>query len=198
MSVRGSSGQNSMISGGLGRAQLVAPRPAAGRRVDRRPPGRSPPRATRRWPHSSSGRPDHGGVDDPVAGDEHVLDLGRGDVLPAPDDGVVGPTLDEQVAVLVEAAPVAGGEPAVVRRAGCRRRTPRRSARPGRTASPSWPAGTGRPRRRGPRPRCRARAGRPTPGGRGPPGSVERRRPPGDRRVRAGRWSSWSRSARRR
>src|SRR3984957_187575 len=45
--------------------------------------------------------------------DEHVLDLGRGDVLPAPDDRVVGAAADEQVAALVKHRNVFGGEPAV-------------------------------------------------------------------------------------
>jgi hypothetical protein len=40
---------------------------------------------------------------------QHVLDLGRGDVLGAPDDGVVDPARDEQVPLSIEAAMVAGG-----------------------------------------------------------------------------------------
>ena len=44
---------------------------------------------------------------------EHVLDLGRRDVLAAADDGVVAATLHEHVAVGVGGAAVAGGEPAL-------------------------------------------------------------------------------------
>src|SRR6202012_5120867 len=47
-------------------------------------------------------------------GDEHVLDLGRGDVLAAADDRVVGAAGDEQVTVGVEPALVPGVEPALV------------------------------------------------------------------------------------
>ena len=46
--------------------------------------------------------------------EQGVLDLGGCDVLAAPDDGVVGAALAEQVALDVEPAPVAGVQPAVV------------------------------------------------------------------------------------
>ena len=45
---------------------------------------------------------------------EHVLDLRGGDVLSAADDGVVGPTLNEEVSVSVEASDVMSGKPAIV------------------------------------------------------------------------------------
>ncbi len=45
--------------------------------------------------------------------DQHVLDLGRRDVLAPADDGVVRPALDEQVPAGVKAGPVPGGKPAV-------------------------------------------------------------------------------------
>ena len=66
------------------------------------------------WPHSSSGIADDDGVDHELVTDQDVLDLGRGDVLAAADDRVVGPTLDEEVAVVVDPAAVLGGEPALV------------------------------------------------------------------------------------
>jgi len=37
---------------------------------------------------------------------QDILDLGRGDILPAPDDRVVGAALDEQVALVIEPATV--------------------------------------------------------------------------------------------
>ena len=49
---------------------------------------------------------------------QHALDLGTGDVLAAGDDHVLEPVDDEQVAVLVPNADVAGVKPA----AGERRR----------------------------------------------------------------------------
>src|SRR5258705_2389894 len=45
--------------------------------------------------------------------DEHVLDLGGGDVLPAPDDRVVRTAADEQVAALVQHRNVLCGGPSV-------------------------------------------------------------------------------------
>ncbi|MEX5636468.1 hypothetical protein [Parafrankia sp. FMc2] len=45
--------------------------------------------------------------------DEHVLDLGRRDVLAAPNDGVVRAPGDEQVALVVEPGLVTSVEPAV-------------------------------------------------------------------------------------
>ena len=49
-----------------------------------------------------------------VVAHEHVLDLGGGDVLAAADDRVVGPPLDEEVALAVDPTPVTGREPALV------------------------------------------------------------------------------------
>ena len=43
---------------------------------------------------------------------QHVLDLDRGDVLAAGDDDVLGAVLDDDVAVLIEHAEVAGVKPA--------------------------------------------------------------------------------------
>src|SRR6202451_2962026 len=60
------------------------------------------------------GHPDHRDLLDLGMRDEHVLDLGRGDVLAAADDRVVGAAGDEQVAVGVEPALVPGVEPALV------------------------------------------------------------------------------------
>ena len=45
---------------------------------------------------------------------QDLLDLGRVDVLPAGDDHVLEPVLDEEVAVVVDVPDVAGAEPAVV------------------------------------------------------------------------------------
>ena len=61
------------------------------------------------------GHPDHGGVGHGGVHEEHLLDLARREVLPAPDDHVVEPALDEEVALRVEPAPVVGGQPAVGR-----------------------------------------------------------------------------------
>src|SRR5690625_6831914 len=44
---------------------------------------------------------------------EHSLDLGRGDVLPAADDDVLGPVHQEDVVFLIDVADVSGGHPAV-------------------------------------------------------------------------------------
>src|SRR5690625_5000262 len=44
---------------------------------------------------------------------EHSLDLGRGDVLPATDDDVLGPVHQEDVVFLIDVADVSGGHPAV-------------------------------------------------------------------------------------
>src|SRR5258705_8825956 len=45
--------------------------------------------------------------------DEHVLDLGGGDVLPAADDRVVGTAAYEQVAALVKHRNLFGGGPSL-------------------------------------------------------------------------------------
>ncbi|MDT5251101.1 MAG: hypothetical protein QOH07_31 [Mycobacterium sp.] len=44
---------------------------------------------------------------------ENILDFGRGDVLPATDDRVIGSPADEQVTVRVDAGHIAGGKPAL-------------------------------------------------------------------------------------
>src|SRR6266571_1043426 len=59
------------------------------------------------------GHADHRRLGDPGVAEQDVLDLGGGDVLAPPDDGVVGAPLDEQVALGVEPSPVPGGEPAL-------------------------------------------------------------------------------------
>ena len=59
------------------------------------------------------GHADDGGVGDAGMLDEAVLDLDAVDVLAAADDHVLGPVGDEQVAVVVEVADVAGVQPAV-------------------------------------------------------------------------------------
>ena len=59
------------------------------------------------------GEADDRGDRDGVVLEQRVLDLGGADVLAAADDGVVGATLAEHVALDVEPAAVAGVEPAV-------------------------------------------------------------------------------------
>ena len=114
--------------------------------------GRAPTRAARRAstsptstidapmssPHSCDGMRVDGDVGDGRVLAQHVLDLAGRDVLAAAHDDVVEAALDEQEAVVVEEAAVAGGEPA--------RRRPR-----GRRTRP-------RPARRGPRSRPPRRA----------------------------------------
>src|SRR5699024_2050386 len=46
--------------------------------------------------------------------DDDLLDLGRGDVLPASDDRVVGTTLDEDETLVVHVAAILGREPTVL------------------------------------------------------------------------------------
>ncbi len=58
------------------------------------------------------GDADHRAVRDRRVAYQHVLDLGRRDVLAAANDRVVGPALDEEVALVVQPAPVPGREPA--------------------------------------------------------------------------------------
>jgi hypothetical protein len=55
---------------------------------------------------------DHRGGPDAGLSEQEVLDFPRVDLLAAPVDHVVGPPGQEQVAVLVEVAQVAGVEPA--------------------------------------------------------------------------------------
>ena len=129
------------------------------------------------------GHPDHGDLLDRGVRDEHVLDLGRGDVLAAADDRVVGPARDEQVAVGVEPALVAGGEPAVGRRARTRRRGTRRT--PGCRAPRARPACAGRQHRAVARPRIW-----PSTPGTGRPAEPSRSRTAGSRGASAARWSS--------
>ena len=110
------------------------------------------------------GQPDHGAVLDVRVRHQRLLDLGRVDVEAAGDDHVLGPVDDEQEAVVVEVADVAGVVPAVRRRLGgglrvavvaapspasCGRRS--RRARRGGSRAPSSPmmatvtSGAGRP-----------------------------------------------------
>ena len=66
------------------------------------------------------GHADHGGVEHLGVGDEAVLDLDAVDVLAAADDHVLLAVGDEEVAVGVDLADVAGVEPAVADRLGGR------------------------------------------------------------------------------
>ena len=66
-------------------------------------------------PHCSLRHADHGHVGHGRVGHEHVLDLGRVDVLAARHDHVLHPVVDVDVAVVVEVAGVARAEPAVGR-----------------------------------------------------------------------------------
>src|SRR5262245_11198255 len=59
------------------------------------------------------GDADHRTLGDVGVAEQHLLDLRGGDVLAAPDDRVVAAALDEQVALVVERAPVPGREPAL-------------------------------------------------------------------------------------
>ena len=56
---------------------------------------------------------DHGGVGHLGVAQQHLLDLGRDDVLAAADDQVVEPVLDVEEAFLIDFAEVAGVQPAV-------------------------------------------------------------------------------------
>ncbi len=92
---------------------------------------------------------DHGHLVDGRVRLDGVLDVGRVDVVAAPDDDVLAPPDDVEVAVLVEAAEVAGDQPAVD--PGPWPWPPgRRSTRAGRPGIrirtwPTSPAATGRP-----------------------------------------------------
>ena len=127
------------------------------------------------------GHPDHRGLGDRRVLEQDVLDLGGGDVLAAADDRVVGAALDEQVALVVEPAAVAGGEPAVGVE---RRRRPRTRRRPGRRARRS---ARSRRRQAARRPRRGSRTRLPAAGG---PPTPSRARTAGSSRRRAARWSS--------
>src|SRR5699024_7861619 len=59
-----------------------------------------------------AGHADDGDLGDVRVGEDDVLDLDGGDVLPAGDDDVLPPVADRDVAVLADAAAVAGVEPA--------------------------------------------------------------------------------------
>ena len=95
-----------------------------------------PARRSAQWPRSSSasrsapsssdddrgdrllplgvGAADDGRVGDGRVAQQHLLDLGRDDVLAAGDDQVVVPALDLEEALLVDPAEVAGVQPAVL------------------------------------------------------------------------------------
>ena len=73
-------------------------------------------------PHRSSGTPMTATSATSGCFVEHVLDLGRVHVLAAGHDHVLDPVVQEQEAVVVAVAGVAGLEPAVGRRS--RRRSP--------------------------------------------------------------------------
>ena len=81
-------------------------------------PGRSCTTAVTRSPHFSSGQPDDGAVLHGRVLHQRLLDLGGVDVEAAGDDHVLGPVDDEEEAVVVEVADVAGVVPAVRRRLG--------------------------------------------------------------------------------
>ena len=89
-------------------------------------------------------QPDHRAVLDGRVRHQRLLDLGRVHVEAAGDDHVLGPVDDEQEAVVVEVADVAGVVPAV-------RATPRRSP-PGSCSSRPSPASRGPRSRRARRP----------------------------------------------
>src|SRR5581483_10869408 len=61
---------------------------------------------------------DYGRLGDRRVGIEHLLDLARIDVEAAPDDQLLLPVDDEEEAVLVDVAHVAGVEPAALERLG--------------------------------------------------------------------------------
>ena len=63
-----------------------------------------------------AGDADHRDLGDRRVGEQHVLDLDRGDVLAAGDDHVLLAVADRQVAVVADHAAVAGVEPAVGQR----------------------------------------------------------------------------------
>ena len=114
-----------------------------------------------RWPHSSSGTPTTAHSVDVGVLEQHLLDLGRRDVLAAPDDRVVAATLDEEVAVVVDPAAVAGGEPALgVERRGDAGVLPRHLLAPNPDLTRSRPPASAA-RRRGSRSRRSAAPGPP-------------------------------------
>ena len=126
---RGSSGtrQNSVGTLGRGSSASHAARSAS---ASSRPAGSGPARCgpARSGPARSGSRDhvgdrtlpehlvagrDHRGGPDPGLGEQELLDLPRVDLLAAPVDHVVGAAGQEQIAVLVQVAKVAGLEPAV-------------------------------------------------------------------------------------
>ena len=149
-------------------------------------------------PHSSSGTPITAQSATAGVHEQHVFDLARREVLPAPDDDVVQAALDEEEALGIEPAPVVGGQPALGRQ---RRPLAQIFARDLVAPHPDLPVGPGRngprPWRPGSRPRGWA-SGRPTEPRRARTSGSLELPPPGGHRGRARRWSSWSRSARRR
>ena len=122
---------------------------AGGSRRRAAAPGRGTTTATRSSPSTSWGDADHRHLGHARMGGDHVLHVDGVDVVPAPDDHVLGPPADVEVAVLVEPADVAGPQPAVD--PGRRRWPPgRRGTRGGGRgcAARCWPyspAGTSRP-----------------------------------------------------
>jgi hypothetical protein len=78
-----------------------------------RAPGAATTMAFTASPQRSSGTPMTAASATPGAAQDRVLHLGRIDVLAAGDDHVLHPVVDEEVAVLVAVAGVAGSQPAV-------------------------------------------------------------------------------------
>src|SRR3954454_12170800 len=77
-----------------------------------------------RLPPSLVGHADDCGVGDRRMLEQDALDHPRIDVLPARDDYVLAPVLDEQIAVVVDAANVAGAQRSVAQRLGRLIRSP--------------------------------------------------------------------------
>ena len=111
--LRGSASTNTTALGTLNLRELVAAvldELVLGRR--RRVRRAATTNATGTSPHRSSGRPTTATSTTAGVLVEHPLDLGARDVLAAGDDHVLEPVDDEEVAVVVEHADVAGVEPA--------------------------------------------------------------------------------------
>ena len=146
---------------------------------------------------------DHRGVGDLGVAQQHLLDLGRDDVLAAADDQVVDPVLDVEEALVVDVAEVAGVQPAVG--VGPARSHGRaldqdlavEDAQVGRQQRPTGgaelAAGVGREPGSSPANRSRSdrRSGRPSHPGRSPPAAT----PPGPGRRRPGSPAEPERSA---
>ena len=80
--------------------------------VDRGHARREPDQRARVLAEPRVGRGDHDDLGDQREGREGFFDLGRGDVLAAPDDHVLQPVRDREEAVGVDDAHVAGAVPA--------------------------------------------------------------------------------------